>query len=386
MPTTTVASRDPRATARNLRPLVEAEADATDGALTLTRPLVDAFAQAGLFHLMVPRDLGGDEADPDTILDVFDDLAYADGSIGWSLMANASSTAYVAYLAPSAAATMVRDDPYGCSAGMYAPLGGQAHREPGGFRVTGNYQFGSGCAHATYFGGGAFEFHDGEMPPPDESGFPAMRCYYVPRERVELKRNWDTLGLRGTGSFDYHVPEQLVDEGWTFALLHAEVHTGGPLFHLGPIPLAGLGHAGWALGVARRALDEIETIARSGRMRLGQTMLRDQQVFQREFGVQRQALRAATLLAHDSFGRAFAHVARGDAMTKAVVDDTRAATSWVTRTAEEAVLFAYRNAGSGGLRNPSRLQRCLRDMLTGGRHVFVDDKSFEDAVQAQLTA
>jgi alkylation response protein AidB-like acyl-CoA dehydrogenase len=381
----TIASRDPRALARELRPLIEAEAAAADQTLTLSRPLVDAFARTGLLHLMVPRAFGGDEADPSTILDVFAELTHADGSVGWSLMANASSTAYVAFLDPAAGATMVQDDPYGCSAGMYSPMGGQAHKEGNAFRVTGNYQFGSGCAHATYFGGGGFEYHDGNMAPPDPvSGFPAMRCYYVPRERVELRGNWDTLGLRGTGSFDYHVPEQLVDEGWTFPLLQTEVRTGGPLFHLGPIALAGLGHAGWAIGLGLRALDEIETVVKGGRMRLGQTMLKDQQVFQRELGVQRQAMRAATLLAHDSFGRAYDWVAQGNALTKAVLDDTRAATSWVTRVAEEAVLFAYRNAGSAGLRNPSRLQECLRDMLTGGRHVFVDDKNFEDAVQPRL--
>ena len=378
-------SRDSRALARELRPLIETEAAASDQALTLSRPLVDAFARTGLFHLMVPRAFGGDEADPSTILDVFADVTYADGSVGWSLMANASSTAYVAFLAPAAGATMVQGDPSGCSAGMYSPMGGQAHKQGSAFRVTGNYQFGSGCAHATYFGGGAFEYHDGNMAPPDPAtGFPAMRCYYVPRDRVEVRGNWDTLGLRGTGSFDYHVPEQLVDEGWTFPLLQAEVHTGGPLFHLGPIALAGLGHAGWAIGLGLRALDEIETVVKGGRMRLGQTMLKDQQVFQRELGVQRQAMRAATLLAHDSFGRAYDGVAQGNPLTKAVLDDTRAATSWVTRVAEEAVLFAYRHAGSAGLRNPSRVQQCLRDMLTGGRHVFVDDKNFEDAVQPRL--
>jgi len=40
------------------------------------------------------------------------------------------------------------------SAGMYSPMGGQAHKEGSAYRVTGNYQFGSGCAHATYFAGG----------------------------------------------------------------------------------------------------------------------------------------------------------------------------------------------------------------------------------------
>ena len=63
---------DPLAEAKALRPLVEAEADATDEGLTLSQPLVEAFAKSKLFHLMVPEAFGGLEADSDTLLDVFE--------------------------------------------------------------------------------------------------------------------------------------------------------------------------------------------------------------------------------------------------------------------------------------------------------------------------
>src|SRR6476620_3705414 len=80
---------DPLSSARSLRPLVEAEADATDRELTMTRSLVEAFAETGLNHLQVPKALGGLEADVDTALDVIEELAHQDGSVGWSFMANA---------------------------------------------------------------------------------------------------------------------------------------------------------------------------------------------------------------------------------------------------------------------------------------------------------
>ena len=37
---------------------------------------------------------------------------------------------------------------------------------------------------------------------------PAIRVFFVPRDRVEFRGNWDVMGLVGTGSFDYVVPEQ----------------------------------------------------------------------------------------------------------------------------------------------------------------------------------
>ncbi len=94
------------ARARSLRDLVEAEADASDDELTMTKPVIEAFIESGLFHIMVPKALGGLEADSDTIIDVFEELAHQDGSTGWSQMANASATSYCAFLDPDLAAEM----------------------------------------------------------------------------------------------------------------------------------------------------------------------------------------------------------------------------------------------------------------------------------------
>ena len=68
--------------ARDLRPLIEAEADRIEQGGTMTPPVVDALSDAGLFRLLVPEDLGGFEATPSTILDVCEELAFADGSVG----------------------------------------------------------------------------------------------------------------------------------------------------------------------------------------------------------------------------------------------------------------------------------------------------------------
>ena len=112
---------DPLAAAKALRPLLESEADTTDRELTPTKPVVEALSDALLFHLMVPKEFGGLEADTDTVLDVFEELSHQDGSIGWTHMANASATAYSALLEPSLAREMVADKPSSVFAGQFAP-------------------------------------------------------------------------------------------------------------------------------------------------------------------------------------------------------------------------------------------------------------------------
>src|SRR6516162_1313716 len=88
--------RHPTDAATSLAPLIDGEAAAADAAGTLTQPVVSALGDAGLVGLMVPRSLGGTEADAVTTLLVFEELSRADGSTGWSFLANATTTAFAA--------------------------------------------------------------------------------------------------------------------------------------------------------------------------------------------------------------------------------------------------------------------------------------------------
>lgn len=379
----TSTASDCLAAARELRPLIESEADASDRELTLTKPVVEAFADSGLFHLMVPSDLGGLEAEVSTCIDVFEELSHQDGSIGWTQMANASATSYVSFLDPAWAREMVGDQPNSVFAGQFAPRG-TAKRDAGGFRVSGNYGFGSGSGHASYLGGGGFVTGDDGAPEILPSGLPAYLCWFADKSSIEMQGGWDVMGLRGTGSFDYTIPEQVIDGGRTFYLFETEVHTGGALYRMGPTALAGIGHAGWGLGVAQRALDEISQIATGGRARMNGGAIRDQQVFQREFGEKTMALRGVRLLVHDVFGGIVQRLEAGQPMDKTMQSDVMGSVAYMTQVCQEVTLFAYQAAGSQGLRNPSVVQRCFRDMFTGGQHIFVDRKSYEDVAKEAM--
>ena len=377
------AQIDLLAEARALRPLIESEADRTDDSLTMTSPVIEAFEKTGLFHLMVPRSLGGYEADCSTIIDVFEELAHQDGSIGWSQMANASATSYCAFLDPEVAREMVGDKAGSVFAGQFAPRG-VIRREGEGFVLSGEYGFGSGSGHASFLGGGGFVLTEDGTPEILPNGLPAYLCYFVPKDEVVMKDGWDVMGLRGTGSFDYGVPEQYVDAKHTFWLFDPQVKTGGSFYGIGATALAGLGHAGWGLGVARRALDEIGDIAKAGRARMSGGAILDQQVFLREYGEKSFALDSVRQLVHEVYGRMERRLAAGETLDKADNDEMMGCVAYMTQVCEDVTTFAYRTAGSQGLRNPSVVQRCFRDMMTGALHIFVDRKSYEEHAKNRL--
>lgn len=368
-----MAETDLLAIARKLRALIESEAERIEENATMTPPVVDALVESGLFRLLVPRAFGGYEAAPGTIMDVCEELAYADGSVGWAFAQNTTVMAYAAYIDPEYATPLATAR---AAAGMFAPLG-TAHAEDGGFRVSGSFAFGSGSGHAEFMGGAAMVLENGEMPPL-EDGLPQIRAFILPVDRVLLKGNWDVMGLRGTGSFDFEVPEQFVESGRTFPVFHHETITGGALYGLGPIVLGTISSVAWALGVAKRALQEISDIAEQGRTRLGSLPLRDQPAFQRDLGRHRVAVKAARLVAHEAYTGAVQSIADGASAETLgeKLRETKAAASYVPEVATAAVRFAYQAAGSQGMRNPSRLQRCFRDIHVGSAHQVFDERNF----------
>ncbi|WP_336204091.1 acyl-CoA dehydrogenase family protein [Nonomuraea sp. LPB2021202275-12-8] len=73
--------------ARELRPLIEREADTAEAQGRLTTPVVDALHKAGLFSIWVPAPIGGAELSPRELIAVFEELSSADPSTGWVVMA-----------------------------------------------------------------------------------------------------------------------------------------------------------------------------------------------------------------------------------------------------------------------------------------------------------
>ena len=367
--------------ARGLRDLIEQEAGRSEADATLSPVVVDALHESGLFGLMVPKELGGEEADLPTVLEVYEEVCGADGSTGWTLLANATTSAFAgAYTGPAAVDAMFDGTHIPVAAGQFSPRG-TATRHDDGFTVAGRYSFGSGSAHAAWIGGGALELADGElvMAP---TGMPFIRAYFVPRDRVTFLGNWDVMGLAGTGSYDYEVPEQTVDEDFTFNLVAAEARRGGPVYRLGVLGLTAAGHAAFALGVGRRGMDELTRIVQT-KHRLGADPLRDQQLFRHDYAMHDAALLAARAFVFESFAVVQDVLEAGDDPTIEQRQRLRQSTTYATRVATDAVRFAYTAAGTDALR-PSVLQRCFRDLHASTQHLVVDNNTLTETTRVLL--
>jgi indole-3-acetate monooxygenase len=233
--------------------------------------------------------------------------------------------------------------------------------------------------------GAGFIEMNGDEPAVTESGLPAMRIAFMPLDQVAMQGNWDVLGLAGTGSYDYEVDDVVVADDFTFLLLECVRQRGGPTYDIGFFGLVACGHAGFALGVGRRALDEIIEVARA-KVRLGAGPIADQQLFQHDYAMVDAAMRAARAFVFETFVEAERAAVAEGAPTPVQAQRMRQATTYATRVAADAARFAYTWAGSSGLRSPSVIQRCFRDISAGTQHIYVDNNTLTAYTQTVLTS
>src|SRR3546814_11160702 len=83
---------------------------------------------------------------------------------------------------------------------------GFAGHVDGGYMIRGNWAVGSCIQHAEWVHAGCFVLRDEKLSKLP-NGQTEIRSAHHPRDSVELKGNWDVLGLRATGSFDYGLKE-----------------------------------------------------------------------------------------------------------------------------------------------------------------------------------
>ncbi len=361
---------EPLATARALRPIIEAGAAHSERLGRLCDPTAQALCDSGLFGLLIPRELGGIEADPVTYIDTVEELSYADGSVGWVVIATTFCIAGAAsWLGPKAIDAMYHQG-RGFIAAAHIGPNGRAQRVEHGYKISGQFHFGSGSQLSSWFMG-AFVLHEDDAPVLDATGQPRILWFYAPREQVYLDpQSWNVDGLRATASYDFRFNEQVVDEDFMMAFALPRVRRGGPVMDVG----VSMGHVAWSMGVANRALDEIRALA-SRKRRVGRATLIDQPTFQRDYGTMRATLDAARAHIRRVFEDWYDDAARNGTAGLAVRAQARLAACWGTKVAADVGRFAYLAAGTDGLRTTpdNVLQRCHRDLQASAVHRHVDD-------------
>ena len=356
----------PLEAARSLAPLIRENAEQIHAMRELPRPVFEALADAGLFHLAVPRAIGGAELDFPTYVRVIEEIGKADASTAWAVNQGATFATFSARMRADVARAIWIDTPRSVVSNTPSPTA-QAVVVPGGYRVTGRQGFSTGCRHASWVAANAQIIENGAAR--SRNGAAEARYLFVPIAEAELLDTWHTRGMRGTGTHHFAVDDVFVPEERTVFTRGAKQLSGGPRYLI-PLTLAfAAGDAAVALGVARSCMDAFFELAGSKTPRYVQGLLREQAITQFTVGQAEARLRSGRAYLMEAVGEMWDEVTSTNAVSLERRATLRLATTHAIRLGAQIVESLYSLCGATAAFEGNLIQRHFQDIHVITQHV-----------------
>ena len=329
--------------------------------------LVDALHDAGVFRAMLPREVGGLEAEPAQWLTLIEELSRVNASVGWLAFIN--SGVGLTFLDPERFERFrVRGGGRLILAMSLGRLGGKAVKVEGGYRISGRWPFASGSPFATWLGGMSVVYGADGAPAVDAGGQPQRLLAIWPADQARLIDTWDGLGLRGTGSGDLEVSDLFVPQDQVNPGFYGPPRYDRALFRIKEMPE--VGHGAHALGVASGALRSFADAvsARPLPESPRQLAMGHQQAHQIAFARADALVRAARALLHATVREACEDAAASAELSLDLRVRLREANIFAVRTAKEAVGLVFDMAGSSAVYRGRAIEQAFRDINTAANH------------------
>ena len=350
----------------------------------LAPDVADGLRDSGMLRMLVPAALGGGEVAPDRMVTDIEDLARADGAAGWCLAVAATGGVLAAFLEPEPARE-VFGDRRGWVAGVFAPKGRAVPTGNGSLSVTGRWPFASGSAHSDWLMGGCL-VQDGDDVRRTAAGTPDVRLALMPARQTTVLDTWSAAGLRGTGSNDFEVADEVVPEGRTVSLVSDTAREPGPLYAFPAFGLLALAIGAVGLGIARGAVDDLVALAGGKVPAMATKPLAEQPDTQMRLARAEAALRAARALVDDAVGQAWEQAVDRHDVDLERRAGLRLAASHAMTTAAGVVDEMYSLGGGSSVYESSPLQRRHRDIHVATQHMLVNPSTWEFAGRVLLGA
>lgn len=363
--------------ARSLVPLLRERAERAEEARILLPETLEDLHRTGVMRVMQPKRWGGMEFDFVAYVDFSAELARGCASTGWTVGNLLIHHWMLALYDERAQQEVWGSNPEALIASGIAYPQGSGRAAPGGFTVSGRWNFSSGVNVADW-NMLAATVRDGDK-------VVDHRMCLLHKSEYQVVDDWHVLGMRSTGSMTVVAKDVFVPEHRALCMYDARGGDGFPGAKGNPNPvyrvplsaLAAHGIGGTALGNAQAALElTIEAVKKRSTSYTGLKM-RDIQAVQLRVGAAgaridaaRQLLRADCIEAQEIANRNVI----ADAERKLRFKRNLA---YAASLCTEAVDILHAMAGANGVYDSYPIQRIFRDAHTLGGHIsFSTDAQF----------
>lgn len=357
-----------------IRPTIAARAREIELARRLPPDLAAHMAAVGLFRMGLPREIGGPEHDPATLLRAIETIGAADASAGWCVMIGVTSSLNAAWLAPDVAREIF-GPPDVISGGVFAPMG-RAIEDGDSYILSGKWQWASGSANCHWLSGGAAIVVDGEVRRL-KNGAPDSRMLFFPAGDATLIDSWHVAGLCGTGSGEMVVKDLRIPKGRSTSIVSDKPRANGALYAFPVFGLLALGIAAVMLGNARAAADELVELAGGKKPQGSARVVAERATAQAALAEAVAQLRAARAYYYEAIGKAWDKAQQSGEVSLAERVDLRLAATHAVRTCASVTRAMADLGGGSSVFLDSSLQRRFRDAFVGAQHMMIAPQTWE---------
>jgi alkylation response protein AidB-like acyl-CoA dehydrogenase len=362
---------------KSIEPVLRENAAEADWKCHLPDAVVDAVRNAGLFKLWVPESLGGWQVDPVTCFRVFEDISAIDSAAGWLVQMSASTGALGMFLGDRAVEEMYKGG-NNIFVAVFSPPG-QSVPADGGYTLTGQFPFASNCKHADWFM--ALGVVMAGSDPRTVDGMPVVKIHAFPMKEAQIVENWDTLGMRGTGSHDVKATNLFVPEHRTANMapvtkaanrFWASSFANMTAWHL--VASQGMN----SLGIARAAMDVFIDLAKAKTAAYQTATVNTQTLAHYRLGQAKAILGGARAYMYETITREWESAKAGHSITMDQKAGLQLAGTYAVRAACDAIELLAESAGGNAIRQSERFNRHLRDLRTLTQHAYLSADRYED--------
>jgi len=323
--------------------------------------------QENWFKLFVPKVYGGAGKKLPEILRLEEELAEADGSLGWTITLCAGAAWFAGFLNADLAQEIFSERAV-CFAGSGA-VGGTATKTNKGYIINGHWKYASGALHATIFTANCVLQNNDGSDVYDEQGNPKIMSFILKKEEVKILSGWSYFGLVATGSHAFEVDNcevpvnrcfeinnsiEIADEGFDYPFLQLAETT---------LTVNNLGMANHFIKLVEKAF-----FTRSGLKRYSE----DQIIF---FSNELNRCKKEVNQLRDLFYLTFDQSWNQLMDKKKIDDDLLSAVSSISRKLSHAcrtatdILFPY--CGLDAAKKQTEINRVWRDIHTASQHALL---------------
>lgn len=332
--------------------------------------------------MLLPRSIDGDELEPWVYLRAIEEISRHDGSVGWNMFV-ANSSALIAPFLETDALRAIYADPRAVVA-WGPPNESKAAAVPGGYLVSGQWNFASGCRQATWMGAHCHVVEPDGSLRLNGAGKPTVRTLLVPVSQTMLiDGSWQVIGMRGTMSGGYRLDDVFVPEAFSSTREDPSLRRESGRLYAYPMQgIYAVGVAGVAMGIAGAMLDEFKALAtRKTPRNLGR--LADNAVVQANVAQMEARLGAARAYLVETLSAIWS------ADDSWVIDvparaRVRLACAFAIQNAEAVADYAYKSAGVDAIFAGTAFERRFRDIHTLSQQIQSRTAHFEAVGQILL--